>query len=55
MQIPPLCSNLPQTNKTILRWVIDGNLMLLEGAIDGEEIIEIDEGLAEVDLIVDYY
>lgn len=29
--------------------------MLLEGAVDGEEIVEIDEGLAQVHLIVHYY
>lgn len=55
MQVPALSADLPQAGKAILRGVVDGDLMLLECAVDGEEVVEVDEGLAEVDLIVDDY
>ena len=55
MQVPALSADFPQAGKAILCGVVDGDLMLLECAIDGEEVVEIDKGLTEVDLIVDDY
>jgi hypothetical protein len=52
MQEAILCSQFLERGKTVGCGVVDGDLVLIEWAVDGEEIVEVNKILPDIQLIV---